>query len=57
MDVELLNRVFKVLITTIRCIPYGCRLTFAQELITVLYKVVVQPRFMVRLLHFSRCTL
>ncbi|GJZ57278.1 hypothetical protein Tco_0612772 [Tanacetum coccineum] len=60
LDVELLDRVFKVPITTVKCIPHGCRLAFSQALKTVLCKVVAQPDSVdawVRLLLFPRCTL
>ncbi|GJZ46577.1 hypothetical protein Tco_0594173 [Tanacetum coccineum] len=30
LDAELVDRVFKVPITTVKCIPYGCRLAFSQ---------------------------
>ncbi|GJW82166.1 hypothetical protein Tco_0146141 [Tanacetum coccineum] len=40
LDAELLDCVFKVPITTIKCIPYGCWLAFSQVLKIVLYKVV-----------------
>ncbi|GJZ91856.1 hypothetical protein Tco_0663921, partial [Tanacetum coccineum] len=43
LDAELLDRVFKVPITTIKCIPHGFRLAFSQALKIVLYKVVFQP--------------
>ncbi|GJY01616.1 hypothetical protein Tco_0359768 [Tanacetum coccineum] len=43
LDVELLDRVFKVPITTVKCIPHGCRLAFSQTLKTVLCKLVAQP--------------
>ncbi|GJX99422.1 putative reverse transcriptase domain-containing protein, partial [Tanacetum coccineum] len=39
LDVELLDRVFKVPITTVKCIPHGYRLAFSEALKTVLYKV------------------
>ncbi|GKB26447.1 hypothetical protein Tco_0865848 [Tanacetum coccineum] len=39
LDAELLDHVFKVSISTVKCIPHGCRLAFSQELKTVLYKV------------------
>nr|GEY48359.1 putative exostosin-like protein [Tanacetum cinerariifolium] len=45
LDAELLDCVFKVPITTVKCIPYGCRFAFSQVLKTVLYKVVSQPDF------------
>ncbi|GJX88187.1 hypothetical protein Tco_0340201 [Tanacetum coccineum] len=32
LDAELLDRVFKVPITTVKCIPHGCRLAFSQAL-------------------------
>nr|GEX55394.1 reverse transcriptase domain-containing protein [Tanacetum cinerariifolium] len=32
-NVELLDHVFKVPITTVNCIPYGCRLAFSQALV------------------------
>ncbi|GKC01131.1 hypothetical protein Tco_0987267 [Tanacetum coccineum] len=32
LDVELLDHVFKVPITTVKCIPHGCRLAFSQAL-------------------------
>ncbi|GKB17841.1 hypothetical protein Tco_0851764 [Tanacetum coccineum] len=60
LDAELLDRVFKVPITTVKCIPHGCRLAFSQALKTVLCKVVAQPDSIdawVRLLLFPRCTL
>nr|GEU38135.1 hypothetical protein [Tanacetum cinerariifolium] len=34
-NAELLDRVFKVPITTVKCIPHGCRLAFSQALKTV----------------------
>ncbi|GKE17577.1 hypothetical protein Tco_1425154, partial [Tanacetum coccineum] len=43
LDAELVDRVFKVLITTVKSIHHGCRLTFSQALKAVLCKVVVQP--------------
>nr|GEV34463.1 hypothetical protein [Tanacetum cinerariifolium] len=60
LDAELLDRVFKVPITTVKCIPHGCRLAFSQALKTVLCKMLVQPDSIdawVRLLLFLRCTL
>ncbi|GJT86986.1 hypothetical protein Tco_1068703 [Tanacetum coccineum] len=60
LDVELLDRVFKVPITTVKCISHGCRLAFSQALKTVLCKVVAQSDSIdawVRLLLFPRCTL
>nr|GEU54181.1 hypothetical protein [Tanacetum cinerariifolium] len=60
LDAELLDRVFKVHVTTVKCIPYGCRLAFSQALKTVLCKVVAHPysvNVWVRLLLFPRCTL
>nr|GEV32537.1 reverse transcriptase domain-containing protein [Tanacetum cinerariifolium] len=60
LDAELLDRVFKVPITTVKCIPRGCRLAFSQVLKTVLYNVVAHPNFVyawVSLLLFPRCTL
>ncbi|GJR41782.1 hypothetical protein Tco_1309885 [Tanacetum coccineum] len=60
LDAKLLNRVFKVPITTVKCIPHGCRLAFSQALKTALCKVVTQPDSVdawVRLLLFPRCTL
>ncbi|GJY38563.1 hypothetical protein Tco_0424927 [Tanacetum coccineum] len=60
LDAELMDHVFKVPITTVKCIPHGCRLAFSQALKTVLCKVVAQPDYVdvwVRLLLFSRCTL
>ncbi|PWA45932.1 villin/Gelsolin [Artemisia annua] len=60
LDAELLDRVFKVPITTVKSIPHSCRLAFSQALITVLYKVVAQPDSVdawIRLLLFLRCTL
>ncbi|GJR53721.1 hypothetical protein Tco_1404242 [Tanacetum coccineum] len=57
---EVLDHVFKVPITTVKCISYGCRLAFSQALKTVLCKVVAQPDSIdawVRLLLFPRCTL
>ncbi|GJY52374.1 hypothetical protein Tco_0443221 [Tanacetum coccineum] len=38
LDAELLDCVFKVPITTVKCIPYGCWLAFSQVLKIVLYK-------------------
>ncbi|GJZ78410.1 hypothetical protein Tco_0643247 [Tanacetum coccineum] len=60
LDVELLDHVFKVPITTVKCILHGCHLAFSQSLKIVLYKVVSQPNSTdawVRLLLFPRCTL
>ncbi|GKA42657.1 hypothetical protein Tco_0735317, partial [Tanacetum coccineum] len=60
LDDELLDHVFKVPITTIKCIPHGCCLGFSRALKTILYKVVAQPDSVdtwVRLLLFPRCTL
>ena len=60
LDADLLDRVFKVPIITVKSIPHGCRLAFSQALKTVLYKVVAQPGSVdawVRLLLFPRCTL
>nr|GFA82992.1 reverse transcriptase domain-containing protein [Tanacetum cinerariifolium] len=60
LDVELLDRVFKVHITTVTCIPPCSRLAFSQALKIVLCMVVAQPNFVdvwVRLLFFSRCTM
>ncbi|GKA41099.1 hypothetical protein Tco_0733692 [Tanacetum coccineum] len=60
LDAELLDRVFKVPITTVKCISHGCRLAFSQALKTVLCKVVAQSDSIdawVRLLLFPRCTL
>nr|GEW46762.1 hypothetical protein [Tanacetum cinerariifolium] len=59
-NAERLDRVFKVPITTVKCIPHGYRLAFSQALKTVLCKVVAQPDYIdvwVKLLLFSRCTL
>nr|GEW29297.1 hypothetical protein [Tanacetum cinerariifolium] len=59
-NAELLDHIFKVPITIVKCIPHGCRLAFSQALKTVLCKVVVQPDSIdawVRLLLFLRCTL
>nr|GEY72201.1 reverse transcriptase domain-containing protein [Tanacetum cinerariifolium] len=58
LDAELLDFVFKVPITTIKCISHGCRLGFSQALKTVLCKVVAQPDSVdawVMLLLFPRC--
>ncbi|GJU92464.1 putative reverse transcriptase domain-containing protein [Tanacetum coccineum] len=60
LDAELLDRVFKVPVTTVKCIPHGCRLAFSQALKAALCKVVAQPDSVdawVRLLLFPRCTL
>ncbi|GKE47190.1 hypothetical protein Tco_1478448, partial [Tanacetum coccineum] len=60
LDTELLDSVFKVPITTVKCIPHGFRLAFSQALKTVLCKVVAHPDYVdawVRLLVFPRCTL
>nr|GEZ26302.1 putative reverse transcriptase domain-containing protein [Tanacetum cinerariifolium] len=60
LDAELLGRVFKVPITTVKCIPYGFHLAFYQPLKIVLYKVASQSDSvdaLVRLLLFPRCTL
>ncbi|GKE16907.1 hypothetical protein Tco_1424484, partial [Tanacetum coccineum] len=43
LDAEFLDSVFKVPITTVKCIPYGCWLAFSQVLKIVLYKVVAHP--------------
>ncbi|GKD07055.1 hypothetical protein Tco_1186740, partial [Tanacetum coccineum] len=43
LDAELLDRVFKVPTTTVKCISHGYPLAFSQVLKTVLYKVVGQP--------------
>ncbi|GJV62959.1 hypothetical protein Tco_1473787 [Tanacetum coccineum] len=43
LDAELLDCVFKVPITTIKCIPHDCRLAFSQALKYVIYKVVTHP--------------
>ncbi|GJU89220.1 putative reverse transcriptase domain-containing protein [Tanacetum coccineum] len=59
LDAELLDRVFKLPITTVKSIPHGCRLAFSQALKTALYKVVAHDSIVawVRLLLFPRCTL
>nr|GEY04309.1 hypothetical protein [Tanacetum cinerariifolium] len=60
LDVELMDHIFKVPITTVKRIPHGCRLVFSQALKVSLYKVVAQPDYVdawVRLLLFPRCTL
>ncbi|GJV07725.1 hypothetical protein Tco_1345381 [Tanacetum coccineum] len=60
LDAKLLDCVFKVPITIVKCIPHVCRLAFSQALKTVLYKVVSQPDSVdawVRLLLFPRCTM
>nr|GEW29921.1 putative reverse transcriptase domain-containing protein [Tanacetum cinerariifolium] len=60
LDAELLDRVFKVPITTVKCIPRGCCLAFSQVLKIVLCKVLAQPDSVntwVKLLLFPRCTL
>ncbi|GKE10046.1 hypothetical protein Tco_1413597, partial [Tanacetum coccineum] len=60
LDAELLDRVFKVPITAVKCIPHGCRLAFSQALKITLCKVVAQPDYVdawVRLLLFPRCAL
>nr|GEU92015.1 reverse transcriptase domain-containing protein [Tanacetum cinerariifolium] len=60
LDAELLDRVFKMPITNIKCIPHGCLLAFSQALKTILYKMVVQPDYVdvcVRLLLFPRYTM
>ena len=59
-DVELLDRVFKAPITTVKSIPHNCRYAFNQALKTTLYRVVAKPGSVdewVRLLLFPRCTL
>ncbi|GJY02761.1 putative reverse transcriptase domain-containing protein [Tanacetum coccineum] len=43
LDAKLMDRVLKVSITTLKCIPHGCCLAFSQVLKIVLYKVVTQP--------------
>ncbi|GJR85651.1 hypothetical protein Tco_0209662 [Tanacetum coccineum] len=45
LDAELLDRVFKVLIITVKCIPHGSRLAFSLALKIVLCKVVAQPDY------------
>ncbi|GJR82524.1 hypothetical protein Tco_0153309 [Tanacetum coccineum] len=45
LDAELVDCVFKVLITTVKSIHHGCRFTFSQALKTVLCKVVAQPDY------------
>ncbi|GJW80500.1 putative reverse transcriptase domain-containing protein, partial [Tanacetum coccineum] len=60
LDVGLLDRVFKVPVTTVKCIHHGFRLALSQALKTVLCKVVAHPDYVhvwVRLLLFPRCTL
>ncbi|GJR50755.1 hypothetical protein Tco_1401276 [Tanacetum coccineum] len=60
LGVELLDHVFKVPITIVKCIHHGCHLAFSQALKIVLYKVVSHPDSVdawARLLLFPRCTL
>nr|GEW99939.1 putative reverse transcriptase domain-containing protein [Tanacetum cinerariifolium] len=45
LDAELMDHVFKVPVTTVKCISHGCRLTFSQVLKTVLYNVVSHPNY------------
>nr|GEY04310.1 reverse transcriptase domain-containing protein [Tanacetum cinerariifolium] len=45
LDVELMDHIFKVPITTVKRIPHGCRLVFSQALKVSLYKVVAQPDY------------
>nr|GEV68507.1 reverse transcriptase domain-containing protein [Tanacetum cinerariifolium] len=60
LGAELLDHVFEVPITAVKCIHHGCRLAFSQALKIVLYKVVSQLDSVdawVTLLLFPRCTL
>jgi hypothetical protein len=60
LDANLLERVFQVLIFTVKSIPHSCRLAFSQALKEALYKVVAEPGSVgawVRLLLLPRCTL
>nr|KAJ0199980.1 hypothetical protein LSAT_V11C600300330 [Lactuca sativa] len=59
-DVGLLDRVFKVPITTVKSIPHNCRLSFYRALKTTLYKVIAQPGSVdawICLLLLPHCTL
>ena len=60
LDAELLDRVFRAHIITVKSIPHGCHLAFSQALKAALYKVVAEPESVaawVRLLLLPRCTL
>jgi len=60
LDIEILHRIFKAPITTVKSIPHSCRMAFSQALKVALYKVVAQPGSVeawIRLLLFPRCTL
>ncbi|KAF5787739.1 hypothetical protein HanXRQr2_Chr10g0456251 [Helianthus annuus] len=59
-DVNLLERVFSLLIQSVKSIPPSCRLMFAQVLTGALRKVVASPGSVdnwVQLLLLPRCTL
>lgn len=43
VDVALLERVFTLPITTVKNIPYSCRMAFSQALVGALGKVAVMP--------------
>nr|GEU77548.1 putative reverse transcriptase domain-containing protein [Tanacetum cinerariifolium] len=45
LDAELMDHVFKVPVTTVKCISHGCRLAFSQVLKIVLYNVVSHPNY------------
>ncbi|KAL6583854.1 hypothetical protein OROMI_003143 [Orobanche minor] len=60
LDVQRLDQVFKMPITTVKSIPPSCRVAFSQALKTALYKVVAQPGSVdawIRLLLLPQCTL
>ena len=60
MDAQLLDRVFKLPITTVKSIPHNCRMAFSQALKAALSKVVAHPGSVeawVALLILPRCTL
>ncbi|KAM0023455.1 hypothetical protein Hdeb2414_s0023g00639671 [Helianthus debilis subsp. tardiflorus] len=59
-DVDLLERVFSLLVRTVKSIPPSCRLAFAQALTGAIHKVVASPGTVenwVKLLLLPRCTL
>ena len=60
LDAQLLYRVFKLPITTIKSIPYNCHMGFSQDLKAALFKVLVHRRSIeawVTLLTLPRYTL
>ncbi|MCH87560.1 hypothetical protein A2U01_0008433 [Trifolium medium] len=60
LNTGLLERIFQVLILTVKSIPHSCRLAFSQALKETLYKVIATPDSIgawVQLLLLPRCTL